>query len=108
MASKKDLKKEINYISAYYLGDLMILQEIAPEAQQQEIEQVKEDLICLADDTIAHISGSKNAEGCKKQYFNNLIADYDARLDKIVEQIQKIYGDIAKEDVASEEAPVKA
>ena len=85
MASRKDLKKTVNYIVGEIYTDCLVLQAVKG-VEDEKVDDVLTDLLALQDDFLARCSHTE--PGNVKGYYNQFYKDFNDRVDAIYAKIE--------------------
>ena len=90
MANKRNLKKDINYLTGELVADCYTYLYLYPENKQEPIVDIISEAINNREDFIARLNSPKLAEGeTMKKYYKNLAVD-------VMKNTEKLFGDIQK------------
>ena len=73
MASKRDIKRNINNVIGNFLDDCYSTMLTNPGKHDKEIEKIVDDAVDVADDLIARVNKSKTISGKDRKAHFNLI-----------------------------------
>ncbi|GJM63865.1 hypothetical protein [Persicobacter diffluens] len=85
MASKRDLKKVVHYLTNEFVGDAL-LYLLIEEKNEAEVESLVEKAVNLEQEKIDEVN-AKNIEGSKKKYYTGIRTE-------TVEKIDGFYGEL--------------
>jgi len=94
MAKRRELKKDIEYVSSGLLVETMICM-LQPNADMAKLEETSSRVLALNDEYIKraqHPSGNAN-KPLVKQYYKKLREDFDAEVDKIYAELMSLNKD---------------
>jgi hypothetical protein len=89
MASKKDLKKDINYLTDEVIGTCLLHQYTQGKERQEELDGIITEMIEFRDQLIQKANNPKAKEGKLKAYYRSL---YEELLEKVNTAFEKISG----------------
>jgi hypothetical protein len=89
MAKKKDLKHTINCICSDLFAEAVAASLYGSEKNTTDAQQLLSSIIVLRDDFVKRISHPE--PGLKaRQYYNNLIDDFNHQISDIIDQISNL------------------
>ncbi len=89
MASKKNIKKDINYLTDDLIGTCIMHQNIGSKKNKEGLNQIIEDILLFRDDLIKEVNNPELPESAKtlRSYYREL---YQKLLKKVDETYDKI------------------
>lgn len=87
MASRRDLKKQVNYISDLVAGWCILEGATADEAKQETLNGLFMKGVLLRNDIISRISHTE--PGNVKGFYKKLKEDFNAGIDEITDKLQE-------------------
>lgn len=87
MASRKRLKKDINYVVGDIFTECLININYVPGTDADAVAQLMADLLNLNNDFIARVSHTE--PGKAGQYYSALRKDFDQRIGIILDKLEK-------------------
>ena len=88
MASRKDLKKGINYIIGELFTECVFISLSLPEADKAKADKVMTDILNMQDDFVSRISHTE--PGNVKGFYKKLREDFNKRVDEILEAMSQL------------------
>ena len=88
MANRRNLKKNVNYISDLVAGLCIVESMNAKEENREAISQLFLQIVNLRRDIISRISHTE--PGNVKGYYKKFRSDFNAKVDSIIEAIGKL------------------
>ncbi len=88
MASKRLLKRDVNYVMGDIIEAAYIHQLADPKQDPKKTEEIVDEAIVAFDELIAKIN-KKNVEN-KKQHFKGIEKDLETKANALVEKINKL------------------
>lgn len=88
MASKRLLKRDVNYVMGDIIEAAYIHQLASPKQDPKKTEEIVEEAIATFDELIAKIN-KKDVEN-KKQHFKSVEKDLETKANALVEKINKL------------------
>lgn len=88
MASRKDLKKGINYIIGELFTECVFISLSLPEADKAKADKVMTDILNMQDDFVSRISHTE--PGNVKGFYKKLREDFNKRVDEILEEMGQL------------------
>ncbi len=88
MASKRDLKKSVNYIMGDLFTECVVQHNYVPGTNKEEAKNIMVRILALRDDFVTRISHPE--PGNIKGSYNKLRADINAQVKEIFEAIDKL------------------
>jgi hypothetical protein len=89
MASKKDLKKDINYLTDEVIGTCLLHQYTQGQERQDELEGIITEMIEFREQLIQKANHPEKKDGNLKAYYRSL---YDELLEKVNGAFERISG----------------
>ncbi len=88
MASKRLLKRDVNYVMGDIIEAAYINQLASPKQDPKKTEEIVEEAIAAFDELIAKIN-KKDVEN-KKQHFKSIEKELETKANALVEKINKL------------------
>lgn len=85
MASRKVLKKNVNYITGELFAECMIS---ASSSNEGKVDKILTDILELQDEFISRISHTE--PGNVKAFYKKFMKDFNQEVDKIIEEIDSL------------------
>ena len=92
MAKRRNLKKDINYLSYDIISECFTYNYLFPEKNEDKIKEIIADTIKMRNEFITrvnHVDG-KNSKKLTKQHFQKLHKDLFAKTENIVDQLNNL------------------
>ncbi|MBQ0085418.1 MAG: hypothetical protein KBS65_04155 [Prevotella sp.] len=89
MASRKDLKKIINYSTSELLAECIAVSLYSTKPAQENVDALLNSIICMRDDCVSRISHLEPGKTAK-EYFDNLIQSFNQQVGEILDQINSL------------------
>lgn len=87
MASRKELKKNVNYISGELFAECLV-SSMADKADKKKADEILTQILVMQDEFISRISHTE--PGNVKGFYKKFRSDFNAKVDEIVDAITKI------------------
>ena len=88
MASRKDLKKAINYIVGELFTECVFIRLALPEADKEKADRVLTDILNMQDDFVNRVSHTE--PGNVKGFYKKLREDFNKRVGEILEAMNQL------------------
>jgi len=88
MASRKNLKRDINYVVGDIFTECLIYKELIPGTDQEAADNLMVELLKISSEFIARISHTE--PGNAKNYYRTLITDFQVRIAGVINQLVKL------------------
>lgn len=88
MASRKALKKGINYIVGELFTECVYISLTLPEADKAKADKVMTDILDMQDDFVSRISHTE--PGNVKGFYKKFRADFNAQVNEIVDRMGQL------------------
>lgn len=88
MASRKELKKNINYIAGELFTECLVHSLYVPGTDKQKADELMAEILKVQDEFISRISHTE--PGNVKGFYKKLHADFNAKVAEIIEAIGKL------------------
>lgn len=91
MASKRDLKKEINAIAATLVGEYLLTSEFIPGVDIEKANVTLGKVLALREEYVARVgaNGGKNPKQIKA-YYKKLKEDFNTAVDEIITDFESL------------------
>ncbi len=88
MASRRNLKKSINYIVGELFAECLINGLYVPDTDKQKADELMTEILNMQDEFISRIShtGAGNVKG----FYKKLRTDFDAKTNEIIDAMGKL------------------
>ncbi|NDP21673.1 MAG: hypothetical protein GZ091_11425 [Paludibacter sp.] len=92
MASRKKLKKTIQFVSSELIADIYLRCLMSKDIDFQNVEDLSVDIMKTSKEFILRINRPDGKDNPKrvKVYFKKLFADWQAAMEKILVEIEKL------------------
>ncbi len=88
MASRRNLKKDINYIIGDIFTECLIYKELVPGTDQEAVDALIVDLLRIDNDFNARISHTE--PGNAKEYYRTLVKDFQNEITEVIDKLTKL------------------
>ncbi len=88
MASRKELKKNINYIAGELFTECLVHSLYVPGTDKQKADELMAEILNMQDESISRISHTE--PGNVKGFYKKLHADFNAKVDEIIDAMGKL------------------
>ena len=88
MASRKELKKNINYIAGELFTECLVNSLYVPGTDKQKADELMAEILKMQDEFISRISHTE--PGNVKGFYKKLRADFNAKADEIIDAMGKL------------------
>ena len=88
MASRSDLKKNINYIAGELFTECMVHNLYVPGTDKKKADELLGEILNMQDEFISRISHTE--PGNVKGFYKKLIVDFNAKVDEIIDAMGKL------------------
>jgi hypothetical protein len=88
MASRRDLKKNVNYIASELFAECLIQPMLFPEIDKAKADELMARVLTIQDEFINRISHTE--PGKAKEYYKKFRTDFNQNVDAIVDAIGKL------------------
>ncbi len=88
MASRKDLKRDINYVIGDIFTECLIYKELIPGTDKDEAENLIVELLTISSEFTARVSHTE--PGNAKNYYRALTKDFQARIASVIDRLVKL------------------
>ena len=86
MASRKVLKKNVNYIAGELFAECLMNSLYVPGTDKKKADELMAEILKMQDEFISRISHTE--PGNVKGYYKKFRSDFNAKVDSIIEAIQ--------------------
>lgn len=92
MASKKNLKKDVNFLVDDVIGTCMMHQSIGNNKNEKELNEIIEEITLFRDDLIKEVNNPELPESAKnlRSYYRELYQKFLKRVDEAYDKINKL------------------
>lgn len=88
MASRRNLKKDINNIIGDIFTECLIYKELVPGTDQEAADALIVDLLRIDNDFNARISHTE--PGNAKEYYRTLVKDFQNQITEVIDKLTKL------------------
>lgn len=88
MASRKALKKNVNYITGELFSECIINNLYIPGTDKQKADELMSKILKMQDEFVSRISHTE--PGNVKGYYKKFRSDFNARVDEIIDEMGKL------------------
>ena len=88
MASRRELKKTVNYISGELFSECLINSMFVPGTDKAKADQLMAEILKMQDEFISRISHTE--PGNVKGFYKNFRSDLNAKVHEIIDAIAKL------------------
>lgn len=88
MASRRNLKKDINYIIGDIFTECLIYKELVPGTDKEAADALIVDLLRIDNDFTARISHTE--PGKAKEYYRALVKDFQKEITQVIDKLTKL------------------
>jgi hypothetical protein len=88
MASRRNLKKDINYIIGDIFTECLIYKELVPGTDQEAADALIVDLLRIDNDFNARLSHTE--PGNAKEYYRTLVKDFQNQITEVIDKLTKL------------------
>lgn len=88
MASRRDLKRDINYIIGDIFTECLIYKELVPGTDKEAADALIVDLLRIDNDFTARISHTE--PGNAKEYYRALVKDFQKEISEVINKLTKL------------------
>ena len=88
MASRRELKKNVNYITGELFSECLINSMLVPGTDKAKADALMGDILTMQSDFISRISHTE--QGNVKGFYKKFRSDFNAKVNEIIEAIAKL------------------
>ena len=88
MASRRELKKTVNYISGELFSECLINSMFVPGTDKAKADQLMTEILKMQDEFISRISHTE--PGNVKGFYKKFRSDFNAKVNEIIDAIAKV------------------
>ena len=88
MASRRELKKPVNYISGELFSECLINSMFVPGTDKAKADQLMAEILKMQDEFISRISHTE--PGNVKGFYKKFRSDFNAKVNEIIDAIAKL------------------
>lgn len=88
MASRKELKKNVNYIASELFTECLVNSVYVPGTDKAKADELMAEVLKMQDEFISRISHTE--PGNVKGFYKKFHADFNAKVNEIIEAIGKL------------------
>ncbi len=99
MASIRDLKKDINFLTDEIIGNCFLHYYIAGEIKRKEIDKIIEETVAIRNDLISKINNAtKNTDKkSRKSYYRSIREELIEKVNAAFDKLSKLEKEVAQE-----------
>lgn len=88
MASRRNLKKNINYIAGELFAECLVNSLYVPGTDKQKADELMAEILKMQDEFVSRISHTE--PGNVKGFYKKLLSDFNAKVDEIIDAMGKL------------------
>lgn len=88
MASRRELKKQVNYIASELFMECLVNSLYVPGTDKQKADQLMSDILNMQDEFLSRISHTE--PGNVKGFYKKFRADFNAQVNEIVDRMGQL------------------
>lgn len=88
MASRRELKKNVNYIAGELFSECLINSLFVPGTDKAKADQLMGEILTVQDEFLARISHT--APGEAKKFYKKFRSDFNAKVNELIDAIAKL------------------
>lgn len=88
MASRRELKKNVNYIAGELFAECLMKSKFIPGTDQSKADELMSEILAMQDEFISRISHTE--PGNVKTFYKKFREDFDAEINKIIDKIESL------------------
>lgn len=88
MASRKNLKKNVNYIAGELFAECMVNSLFVPGTDKKKADELLGEILAMQDEFISRISHTE--PGNVKGFYKKFRSDFNAKVDEIIDAMGKL------------------
>lgn len=88
MASRRQLKKNVNYISGELFTECLVQSNFVPGTDKQKVDEILVEILTMQEEFVSRISHTE--PGNVKEFYNKFYKDFNAKVDEIIDSIGKL------------------
>ncbi|MBP6064630.1 hypothetical protein [Bacteroides sp.] len=88
MASRRQLKKNVNYIVGELFAECLVNSMFVPGTDKAKADQLMGEILALQDEFIARISHTQ--PGNVKEFYKKFRSDFNAQVNKVIDAIANL------------------
>ncbi len=88
MASRRQLKKNVNYIAGELFAECLLNSMFIPGTDKEKADQLMSDILRVQDEFISRISHTE--PGNVKGFYKKFRTDFNSKVNEIVDAIEKL------------------
>jgi hypothetical protein len=88
MASRKELKKTVNYITGELFAECLMKNKFIPGTDQAKADKLMGEILVIQDDFVSRISHTE--PGNVKGFYKKFREDFNAKISEIIDEIEKL------------------
>ena len=88
MASRRQLKKNVNYIAGELFAECLVSSLLIPGTDKDKADQLMADILRMQDEFISRISHTE--PGNVKGFYKKFRSDFNAKINEIIDALEKL------------------
>ena len=88
MASRKALKKSVNYIAGELFAECLVNKLYVPGTDPQKADALMSDILTAQDEFLSRISHTE--PGCVKVFYNKFRTEFNAKVNEFIERLGQL------------------
>lgn len=88
MASRKDLKKNVNYIAGELFTECLVNSMFIPKTDKAKADELMTEVLKMQDEFVSRISHTE--PGNVKAFYKKFRTDFNAKINEIIDAIAKL------------------
>lgn len=88
MASRRELKKNVNYIVGELFAECLVNSMHMPVAEKEKADKLMVEILKVQDEFVSRISHTE--PGNVKGFYKKFRADFNAKVNEIIDSIEKL------------------
>ncbi|MDR0892229.1 MAG: hypothetical protein LBN24_06395 [Mediterranea sp.] len=88
MASRRDLKKNVNYVAGELFAECLIHSMLFPNTDKVKADELMTEVLTMQDEFVKRICHTE--PGKAKAYYKKFRTDFDSEVDRIIDAIGKL------------------
>lgn len=89
MANKRDLKREINFITVELVNECLFMRDCTPDMTDEKCNGLIDKILDIQDDFLRRTGTPDGKDNPKlvKRYYRKLIQDFDAAIGEVMKEV---------------------
>ncbi|NDV58110.1 hypothetical protein [Bacteroides sp. 519] len=88
MASRRELKKNVNYIAGELFAECLMKSKFIPGTDQVKADKLMGDILLMQDEFISRISHTES--GNIRAFYKKFREDFNAKVNAIIDDLEKL------------------